>query len=108
MKSPTVPRKKRGPNRVHVCPLCSEPVRPRQSWISLGAVRHHLSCARKAGLAQENRGRRVSTARSGDGAARITVRLSAAENEHAETLAARRLVTVPELCRLLLATTRAG
>lgn len=66
-------------------------------------MRHHLSCAREAGLVRETRGRPVDTARSGDGAVKISLRLSAEENAHAEIVAAARRVTVPELCRRLLA-----
>lgn len=100
---PTATRKPRGPNRVRICPLCSGPVKSRQSWVSLGAVRHHLSCAREAGLVRETRGRPVDTARSADDAVKISLRLSAVENAHAVLVAFARRVTIPELCRRLLA-----
>jgi len=35
------PRKR----RLHICPVCSQPIRQRDARISLAGVRHHLACA---------------------------------------------------------------
>jgi hypothetical protein len=45
------------PRQPRICPVCSQPARSRDPTITLEGVRHHLACARSAGLTPRARGR---------------------------------------------------
>lgn len=67
----------RGPNRVHICPVCTERITRAQGWISLAAVRHHLACVPSEA---RPRGRgRPRTPRGLDSRVRVMVDLSPGE-----------------------------
>lgn len=45
------------PRPPRICPGCTQPIRQREHTITLAGVRHHLECARSAGLTPRGRGR---------------------------------------------------